>query len=263
MASETDATVNVIERVADILDSLSGGEPEQGITELSSRLNLGKSTVHRLVSALVKRGYMQQNPINSRYSLGPAAIRLGLVSTLRALDIRSLAMPLLEQLRDQTGETTTLSIRHENQRVYIAQVESHQEIRQTVELGRIYPLYLGATGKVILAFLPESECEQVLEMAGKDERVNLQNLRADLAEIAQKGYATSRGERSPDAASVAAPIYDQRQQVIGAMSVAGPVSRITPVRQAEFVPFLSEAATNLSRQLGASWQNKTNSEEHL
>jgi len=251
MASETDATVNVIERVADILDSLSGGEPEQGITELSSRLNLGKSTVHRLVSALVKRGYMQQNPTNSKYHLGPAAIRLGLVSTLRSLDIRALALPIMEQLRDQTGETITLTVRSEHQRIYIAQVESKKEIRQTIEVGRAYPLYLGGTGKVILAFLPQEEQALILKEAETSGQIDVTRLKAELGEITRSGYASSRGERSPDAASVAAPIRDHSEQVIGAMSVAGPVSRITPKRQSEVAPYLVEAAAHLSHRLGA------------
>ncbi len=251
MASETDATVNVIERVADILDSLSAGEPEQGITELSSRLNLGKSTVHRLVSALVKRGYMQQNPTNSKYQLGPAAIRLGLVSTLRTLDIRALALPIMEQLRDLTGETITLSMHSEHQRIYLAQVESKQEIRQTIEVGRAYPLYLGASSKAILAHLPEDECEAILEEAQNDERIKVPRLRAELAQIMKRGFATSRSERTSDAASVAAPIYDHRRRVIGSMSIAGPVSRINPERQIEMASQLVPATVELSRRLGA------------
>jgi DNA-binding IclR family transcriptional regulator len=248
----SDNSVAVIERVADILESLSESDSELGITELHNRLGLSKSTVYRLVSTLVKRNYLEQNPVNQKYRLGSTILRLGLVG-LRSLDVRNLALPIMERLREKTGETITLSLKSNSQRLYIAQVESKMEIRQTVDVGRSHPLYLGGSGKVILAYLAVEEQTEVLEDAGKDSRypVNLSLLRRELEDIKQKGYSLSRGERIPDAASVAAPVFDHSNVVVGSMSVAGPISRLTVERQTGFVPALLEHANELSRKLGA------------
>jgi DNA-binding IclR family transcriptional regulator len=246
-------SVAVIERVADILESLSESDHELGITEMSQRLGLGKSTVYRLVTTLVKRNYLEKNPLNQKYRLGSTILRLGLVG-LRSLNLRNLALPIMERLREKTGETVTLSQKSELHRIYIAQVESRMEIRQTVEVGRSYPLYLGGSGKVILAYLSPEEKASVLAEAGQDirHRVNISLLQRELEDIKQKGYSISRGERIADAASVAAPVFDHDLSIIGSMSVAGPISRLTLERQTGFVPALLEHANELSRKLGAS-----------
>ena len=252
---EASSSVALVDRVADILESLSASETELGISEMSRRLGLGKSTVHRLATKLVKRGYLQQNPVNQKYTLGPTVVRLGLVAgqvaSHRIQDLRSLAQPLMEELRDRTGETVTLSIRSNQQRVYLLQVESRLEIRQTVDVGRAHPLYLGATGKAILAFLPLAEREAVLATAQGDSRANLAELGTELAEIARQGYAISREERIRDAASIAAPIYGFTGEVVGAMSVAGPVSRLSREKQLGFAEPLLQTTHTLSQRLGA------------
>lgn len=244
-------SVALVDRVADILEVLAQDETELGISEMSRKLGLGKSTVHRLVTKLVKRGYLQQNPLNQKYTLGPTMLRLGLVASQRTQDLRNLALPLMEQLRDYTNETVTLSIKSDQQRIYLYQVASRQEIRQTVDVGRAHPLYLGGSSKAILAFLPVTQRETILAEASKDKRVNLPKLIQELEEIKQVGYASSREERIRDAASIAAPLYDYTGQVVGAMSVAGPVSRLTQVKQLSFAAPLLETTRELSQRLGA------------
>ncbi len=252
MTINSEPGVKVFERVADLLEVLGNGTTEMGITDLGKELGLGKSTVHRLLTSMEKRGYVQQNQVNKKYQLGPTVMRLGLVK-LRQLEVRELALPWLEQLRDATNETTTFSLKVNRERIYILQVESHQEIRQTIELGRAYPLYFGATGKALLAFLPAEEQSVILGQAQTDLAKRgraLRELQEELALIVRNGYATSRGERTPDAASVAAPVFDYNQHVIGAMSVAGPISRFTPEKQAACALRLLECSTGLSHQLG-------------
>jgi DNA-binding IclR family transcriptional regulator len=256
--NNSSASITLVDRVADILEILA--DEELGISEMSRRLGLGKSTVHRLVTKLVSRGYIQQNPANQKYLLGPTILRLGLVAGQiagqRIQELHSLALPLMEGLRDRTGETVTLSIKTNHQRVYLMQVESRQEIRQTVDVGRTHPLYLGGSGKAILAFIEGSEREVVLALATSDQRVNVPALVEDLAQIRECGYAVSREERIRDAASVAAPFYNYLGEVIGSMSVAGPVSRLTRDKQLTFVKPLLETAHELSLLLGAPVETK-------
>ncbi len=265
-----DIVINVapnalVDRIADILECLADGEGELGISEMSRKLGLGKSTIHRLVTKLVSRGYLQQNASNQRYSLGPTVLRLGLVAGQiagqRIQDLHSLAIPMMENLRDRTGETVTLSIKSNHQRVYLFQVESRQEIRQTIDVGQGHPLYLGATGKAILAFLPKAEQNVVMALANSDSRVDVPELSSKLPEIQNQGYAISREERIRDAASVAAPFYNYLGEVVGAMSIAGPVSRLTLERQLSFIKPLIDTTRKLSMDLGApfNFQRAVNS----
>ncbi len=252
MTISNEPGVKVFERVADLLEVLSNGNSEMGITDLGRELGLGKSTVHRLLTSMEKRGYVQQNQTNKKYQLGPTVMRLGLVK-LRQLEVRHMALPWLEQLRDATNETTTFSLKVNRERLYLLQVESRQEIRQTIEIGRAYPLYYGATGKAILAFMPLEEQTRIVEQAAPELTAkgrSVSKLQEELQNINRTGYALSRGERTPDAASVAAPVFDYNRQVIGAMSVAGPISRFTSDKQTASASRLLECTTGLSRQLG-------------
>lgn len=228
-----------------------------GVKELSQALGLSMSTVHRLLAALVNKGFVQQEGATRRYRIGPRVLEFTL-NYLRRLDVREIALPLMQRLRDRTAETVSLSLRDGKSRIYIAQIESPQEIRQTVEIGKRVPLHLGGSGKAILAFLDESEREEYLAQPGLQPAVggpvDVDKLRRDLAKVRQRGYASSRSERLPNAASVAVPIRDFRDQVVGCLSISGPSWRFTDGRIAEFGPLAVEVAVEISRSLGAPEQ---------
>jgi len=142
-------------RVVAVLEAFLDGVPDLGVTELSRRLDCSKSVVHRILAALTERGFVVADPATHRYRLGPNARRLGDVASEHQ-DLGAQALPHLRRIRERTGETATFSARRGAVRVYVEQVESRHVVRQTVRLGEEAPLHLGASGKAILAFLPES-----------------------------------------------------------------------------------------------------------
>jgi DNA-binding IclR family transcriptional regulator len=240
-------------RVADVLLLFTGAPAELGVSRIARELGLSKAVVHRILRSLAARGMVTCSPESRRYRLGPAAAALG-ARALRDCDLRSAAMDVLRRLRDETGETATLTALIPDGRVYLDQVPGVHEIKMTVELGRRFPLHAGSSGKCMLAFLPEQARERVLaaplEALTANTVTDPDALRAELKVIADRGYAVSGGERQPDAGSVAAPVLGAVGEVIGAISVCGPRYRVTATLAARLAPEVVAAAAEISRRMG-------------
>ena len=147
---------------------------------------------------------------------------------MRDLNLRERALPVLGWLRDESGETATVSELVGVSRVYLDQVPSRQEIRMTVEVGRPFPLHAGASSRVMLAFAPPELRRQILsgplEALTPKTIVDREKLEEELARNGREGVTVSFGERQPGAGSVAAPLLAEGGAV-GAISVCGPVDR--------------------------------------
>lgn len=240
-------------RVVDVLLTFMEGPRSRGVSAIARELDLSKAVVHRILQTLVLRGLLLPDATTRGYHLGPAAAALG-ARALRESDLRTVAMPELRALHAQTGETTTVSALVPGGRVYLDQVESPQEIKMTVEVGRRFPLHAGSSSMCILAFLPAAQQEAVL--AGPLERLTPRTvadrtaLQARLAEVRRQGFARSDGERQQGAGSVAAPVFSLDGSVQGAISICGPIDRVDDAARARFVPLLTGAADRISREMG-------------
>jgi DNA-binding IclR family transcriptional regulator len=252
--AEVDAGTASAARVADVLLLFLDSGRSLGVTTIARQLGLSKAVVHRIVVSLVSRGLLELETETRRYRLGPAAAAVG-ARALRELDPRAIALPVLRRLRDATEETTTLSLVVKQTRVYVEQVESPQEIRMLVEVGRRFPLHAGSSSKAILAFLPPDEQEQIL--TGELPRLTPRTitdrgaLRDELAKIRADRVATSSGERQAGAGSVAAPLLGLDGYAIGAISVCGPAERFGDEQTGPFRRLVREGAQEISEKLGA------------
>jgi DNA-binding IclR family transcriptional regulator len=240
------------ERVADVLLSFTRTDDPLGVSSIARQLDLSKAVVHRILQSLVSRKLVQYSSESRDYRLGSAAAALG-AHALRQLDIRSVARLPLMDLRDATGETTTLSLLSADKRIYIDQYESPNEVKMTVELGRIHPLHAGASSRAILAHLPP---EFIARVAG--ERLvqttahtitDAKHLLKSLDLVRELGYSRSFGERQADAGSLAAPVFGPQRDVVGSISICGPIARFTDDRVERFVPMLKATAAEISRLL--------------
>ncbi len=245
-------------RVADVLLVFASGPAALGVSEIASSLGLSKAVVHRILQSLVSRSLLRADPVTREYRLGAGAIALG-SRALRDVDLRQLAGPTLRRLRDTTRETTTLSGRLQDSRMYLDQYESPREIKMTVQLGHPYPLHAGASSRVMLAFLPSDTVDRILDQRmvrlTPETISDPAQLRQGLEAIRRLGYATSRGERQHGAGSVAAPLFGAGGEVLGSLSVCGPVSRFDPETVQALIPQVRAAAQEISRQAG--WDRTT------
>ncbi len=250
-------------RVAAVFDMFLSTPGELGVAELAAELCLSKSVVHRLVKGLADTQYLIQNPTSRRYSLGPKMLRLGLTAVGQS-DMRERVLAHLHALAEGTGESATFSILAGDHRVYAEQVESTQVIRQTVQVGQSAPLYLGASGKAMLAFLTELRRDAVIAGAGRStpppdgKAIDTEALQKDLQRTRQLGFATSQSERIHGAASAAAPVFDHSGNVLGALSVAGVTIRQDQATLEAFGEMALAHAQALSTELGWPGPSDTN-----
>lgn len=220
-----------VEKAIDILFCFDSEHPQLRLTDISERVNLHKSTVHRLLSLLRKKGLIVSDPASQLYCLGPGVVELSW-AVLRQQDLRTVCRPYLERLRRSSNETVSLYTRMGHKRLCVEELESGQDIKYSHTVGLTAPLHVGAPGKALLAFLPNEELESLLHELSliaitPETLTDPEQLRAELHATRKRGYAVSSGERSSGASAVAAPIRDWSGKTVAALGVLGPSQRLT------------------------------------
>ena len=212
----------------ELLDCLAT-EPDLGVAELGRRLGIAKSTAHRIVTTLCAKGYVHRVPETKSYRLGIRLHELGELVASRSR-LRDHALPLLELLRNQTGETVHLAVPEGAEMFYVERLESYHGLRFSSRVSRLRPIHLTSSGKAVAAFNPvvaDAACAAGFAIrTPRTIRTKQQFLRC-LAETRARGYAFSIEEDEPGLSSVAAPVLDRDGIARAAISVAGPVSRVT------------------------------------
>lgn len=225
--------IRAVARALDLLTAFSTSDPELTLTELSSRRNLSVSTTYRLLATLESRGYVERNSQTGGYSLGVACLDLGGVF-LSQLDLRERVSPLLEALREECKETVHLAILDTDrmEAIYLEKLEGLLPIGMMgSRVGGRAPAHCTGLGKCMLAYVPEADVHDFYASTGLEPRTpntitDLDELRLELKKTRERGYAIDDVEHEPDVKCVAAPVWDHRQVVVGAISVSGPEQRI-------------------------------------
>jgi IclR family KDG regulon transcriptional repressor len=244
--------VRVLDKALDIVLTFSRKEPELGPTDVAQRLGMPRSTVHRVMLTLARRGFLERDEVTGRYRLG--AVFLLLASQVEMNhDLRRAAMPQLRELQASTGEAVNLNIVYEGERLCIEKIDSQHALRSQIQVGSRAPLWSAGPAKVLLAFLPDHEQERVLlrfAESGDGSHPDPAELRRELVEIRRLDYAVSSGELVPGVASAAAPLRDHTGEVVAAISVGGPLIRFTPARMPDLIEATVRAARLISARLG-------------
>ncbi len=246
-------TLQSVERAIRVLEGFTPEEPRLGLSQLVARFGWRKSTLHRLVNSLVRSGMLSKDATTRQYALSYKVVWLARAVALHR-ELQAVAGPIMRNLRDRTGETVTLSVVGGRERVVIQQVEGAKGIRYVEEVGVRRPLYCGASGKLLLAYLPDEEARVVLG-AGPLRRytrmtiTDPQRLRRELQLIRDRGYALSYGEYSEGACAIAAPIVGSGGQVVACVAVLGPRDRIPDSRVHQFRAMLLGAVKQVTETL--------------
>ncbi len=236
-----------------VLQAFSAEETELGITELARRLDLAKSTVHRLTSTLVVEGFLEKNLVNDRYMLGLSLFALGTL-VRRRMDVSTEALPFLHKLRDGTHETVHLAVLERSDIMYLFNIESPQAIGMRSYLGLRKPAFHTAEGRAILAFSQPAVLARIVQQ-GAQPNIPLTNARVKslykiLEDVRQQGFATDDEESDIGMRGLAAPIRDSSGAVIAAVGLAGPVQRLNKKSLRSFVPLVIGSAQAISSRLG-------------
>ncbi|WP_027966084.1 IclR family transcriptional regulator [Halomonas halocynthiae] len=237
-----------------LLERLAAHPNGLALSEIAELAELAPSTTHRLLQALHSQGFISHNAEMGVWKIDVKTFRIG-NSFLEARDFVATSRPFLRKLTAITGETANLGIRDGSTAVFLAQNESRQMMRMITRLGSRAPMHASGVGKALMAWLPEDELAQVLEEQGlaritENTLHDPTELRAHLADIRQQGYACDRQEHAIGMHCVAACIHNEHGTPLAAISVSGPVARISDARLVELGELVRQTAQEITTQLG-------------
>jgi DNA-binding IclR family transcriptional regulator len=222
--------VTAVTRALSLMEAFAVGEASLSLAELSRRAGMHKTTALRLARTLALSQYMVQND-DGQWRLGPACGWLG-ARYQAGFDVNRVAEPALHELVKETGESASFYVREGDIRACVARVEGPQSVRHHVRVGERLPLDRGAPGRVILAFSGA---------AGEP-----------YESIRKHGFHISLGEREPEVASVAAPVFGLNWRLLGSMCISGPSSRLSKAKLEKHAKLVIRAANQLSYALAGS-----------
>jgi IclR family acetate operon transcriptional repressor len=254
-ATDVRPSLQVLERAFAVLDVFGRDRAEWTATEIARTVGLPAATTHRILSTLLRQGYVSRDGVTRRFRLGPAALDLGRRAR-GALDLRRVALPVLERLARETDETALLCVLTDDREasVCLERVESSQPLRLSVEPGRQLPLHAGASQKALLALLPPEDAERALarplERVCRATVTDAEALRGDLAAIRERGWAISFEETNVGVWGVAMPLVGGHGDVVASVGLAGPSARLSGTEVVDHVRRLHEATAEIARRLG-------------
>ena len=225
------------------------------LSELTKKLNISKSTIFRILLNLKDEKFVSKKQYTNKYYIGRKIFELSQNIT-QENDITKIALPFMKELSCLVNESVSLQVPYDEYRVCIEKVESTNIVTYKIELGRPIPLFAGAAGKAILAFLSKERIKDIINHTNfikyaKNTIINPAKLLKELEEIRKEGYATSFEELVCDGASIAIAIFNKNEKVIASLSIASIVSRFNEKGKITFyASLLKEFSKKISSRLG-------------
>jgi len=246
--------IQSVVKAINILELLAAKGRELSLSEIARDLEQAKSTVHGILSTLRDYGYVRQSSHTGKYTLGIRLFEIGNKVTAIA-DVRTVASPYLIKLGNEVGETVQLAILDQGEVLYIDKKESQQSIYIATKIGSRLAPHCSGLGKVLLSELPVQSRRQLISEKGlvrltKNTITDPDKLEQELARVREQGYAIDNEESMNNLRCVAAPIRDHEGKIIAALSVSGPVFRLTDSRVMELAEVVVDYALQISSALG-------------
>jgi DNA-binding IclR family transcriptional regulator len=240
------------------MDVLGDSNTPLSLTEICMRMGVHKSTVHRALMVLERNSLVERTSKN-RFRLGMKMYRFG-TQAVEQLDLRRFVFPFVHRLSDTVKETTHVGVLQDTSVIYLDYLEpSRRRVCNTVKAGSSNPVYCTAMGKAMLAFQPDHVIEQILSHVHfvsftPNTIMNRDNLLASLKLVRSRGYAIDNEELEVGVRCVAAPLFDESDYAIAAISASGPVSRVTANR----IPGIASQVQRCCQTIRASLLNRRN-----
>jgi DNA-binding IclR family transcriptional regulator len=250
------ASIKSLEKAIDLVMLFSEKQPTLSLPQISAALKIPESTAYRLLRTLQTKHVIVRDAASKKYTLDASLLRLQ-ASISSRLSINRLALPHLEDLAAQSGETVHLHLLQAHHMVLIEAVNSQNMIRFELDKGTVMPLHAPAGGRAILAFLPDKFLDEYLQIEGlrpftPHTVTDPSETRQLLSEVRSRGFAVGSQQYYPATAAVAAPVFDHRQEAIASIAVAGPIVRFSEEDALTLAPLVCKHASELSMALGAS-----------
>jgi DNA-binding IclR family transcriptional regulator len=247
MDTTTKQGAQTFARGLNVLKLLADEDGPVGLSDVARRLGIHKNAAYRLFNELEAQGLVRREDGGRRYVVGVELIALA-AKLMRKVNLRGVASPAMERIRDLTGETVALHIRQGDNRVCVDVLIGTHQISRMVQVGETLPLFSGPTGKVQLAYLQPSYVEAMLRRAAEAGH-DVETIRRQLAGIRALGYMASVGDRTAGIGGLSAPIFDAGG-VVGSITVSGPGDRLTNVKMDQVAPPLVYECQQISAAMG-------------
>lgn len=251
---ERGAGVQSLTRALSILDALADNDDGLSLTALAKTVSLPPSSAHRLLTTLQRKRFVRFEPATMAWRIGVQAFVVG-NAFARSRDVAALAMPYMRQLMEKTGETVNLYVPNGSHAICIAQVQSQHAIRAISRPGGTIALHRSAAGKAMLAQMTTAEVGEVVAKHGlvkgtKNSIHTPSKLRAELNRTRARGFALDDEEFAQGLRCIAVAILDEHGAAQGALSIAGPVGRLTDARLPKLGEIVASAGKAVTREFG-------------
>ena len=247
--------IQAVSHALDPLEQFHDEVDELGVTELSKRLKLHKNNVFRLLATLESRGYIEQNKVTENYRLGLKTLELG-QTFIKQMGLLRQSKPVLEEMVRISNETTYVAVLKDFHIIYLDCIETSKTVRVVPRVGSRLPAYCTAAGKVQIAYMSSEEIDHYLpsrdlQKFTANTITDREELKNQLTQIMEQGYAIDNEELDEGVKCVSAPIRDYTRRIIGAVSISGPSMRFSDDRiNRELIPLAVRAAEEISSKLG-------------
>lgn len=245
--------VQVLDRVLQILGTLSDSDVDLGPADLAARLHLHKSTIHRLLKVLERHRLVSKSGSSGRYGLGTRLYELGMRASARQ-NFQQRAEPYMRRLAEATGESAYVSILDGTESVSVARVDGPWTPWKPSTVGKRSPVYCTSSGKAMIAFLPEPYLDDLLRRLTfvphtPNTLRDRSALEADLLRVRQRGYAVDDEEIEVGLRCVGGPIRDSAGAIVASIGIAGPIFRMTDRRVISVARTVIDTADALSEAI--------------
>lgn len=251
---ESQNIIQSLDRAIDVLEVLAHGGA-MTLSQVASTMGQSPATIYRVLSTFRLRSMAEVNPATQEWSVGAEAFRIG-SAFLRRSNVIARAMPIMQELRDETGETSNLGIERDDNVVFIAQVETQESIRAFFPPGTQAPMHASGIGKALLAMLPEKQLARYLGTVPlpaftANTICTPERLITELAQIRAQGYSFDDEEKAIGMRCIAAPIVNFHGDAVAGVSISGPSHRMTQADAERIGRLVRAAGEKISASLGA------------
>jgi len=253
--TRTTRIVEVADRTLRALEALGDSQSGLGVSDLGRHLSVDKSTAHRLLMTMASRGFVRLNPQTQRYQLGLRLVGLGAIAA-HGVEVTQIARPIIETLRDDTGEAASLAVLSDGEVLFLAKATSAGALTVNHGVGTRLPVHASALGKVLLAGARDPEqVDRVIAQRGLTANTprticESDDLRRHLSHVEARGWALDDEEFAIGLRCMAAPVRDAAGDVVAAVGVSGPTTRVTLERVEALSLRVRRAGQDLSALLG-------------
>jgi DNA-binding IclR family transcriptional regulator len=256
MKTSSESPSVAVERALTMLETVAQFAEGLSNAEISRKLKIPKSSASYILRTLETRGYFARDAESGRYRVGLKILSLSR-GALGGIDVRGIALPIMRRLMQHTGLTCHLAVLDGPEAVYIEKVEPETFIRMDTWVGRRMRVHATSVGKAIVAHIPQAELEEILRKSGMERRTpktitSLPRLLRELQRVREEGYAVDDEENNLGARCVAAPVFDERGEIVASIGLSGTAQQVSPQTMPHIVEALKDAARHISMGMGYS-----------